>query len=115
MKKVKAVVIINEAHKLFPEQREILDRLFEWERLDAPKNGWTLAEMEEMADELYDRYCEERFVVVFASPIPALMKLILGNHDHDDVLIFHNDHREKVELPDGRIINRVAKTGWRLA
>ena len=31
-----------------------------------------------------------------------------------DVLVFHNDRREKKELPDGLIIQVVAREGWQL-
>jgi hypothetical protein len=51
--------------------------------------------------------------IVFASPIPALIKkatLEFGGW----VKIFHNDHREKKELPNGRIIMVVAQEGWEL-
>jgi hypothetical protein len=107
-------VVINETHKLFPEQVELLDRLGPWERLDVPASGWTLSEINEIAEGLWERYCEKRFLVVFASPVPALIKQLLVNLDADDVLVFHNDRREKVELPDGRVISRVSRTGWQL-
>ena len=47
-------------------------------------------------------------VVVFCSPIPAMMKLL------DGWFVFHNDAREKVELPNGKIIMKVAEKGWQL-
>ena len=30
------------------------------------------------------------------------------------VLVFHNDKRQKRELPNGKIISVVAETGWQL-
>ena len=66
--------------------------------------------------------------IVFASPVPYLLKNLsqkaiaydwYGDYEGDlrhlyDVLVFHNDRREKKELPDGRIIQTVAATGWKL-
>lgn len=51
--------------------------------------------------------------VIFVSPIPYLIKFLAGSTG-TDVYVFHNDNREKKELPDGRIIQTVAKTGWQL-
>jgi len=62
--------------------------------------------------------------VVFVSPIPYLMKelsvrSVVANEVGDirtlyDVRVFHNDRREKKELPNGKIIMTVASTGWQL-
>lgn len=30
------------------------------------------------------------------------------------VLIFHNDNREKKELPGGKVVSVVSQTGWQL-
>jgi len=66
-------------------------------------------------------------VVIFVSPIPYLLKELTRrsvNADeyfggikfdfHYETLVFHNDRREKKELPDGRIIQVVAQEGWQL-
>jgi len=54
--------------------------------------------------------------VVFASPIPYLIKLLSrqlnftideGLKHAYNVLIFHNDKREKKELPNGKVIMTV--------
>jgi hypothetical protein len=61
--------------------------------------------------------------IVFVSPVPALLLMAAGTVNDErlnaashisQVFVFHNDRREKIELPDGRIISRVADTGWRL-
>jgi uncharacterized protein (DUF111 family) len=56
--------------------------------------------MKELAEKIGDQK------VIFVSPIPALMKLM--RHWK----VFHNDNREKKELPNGKIIMTVAKKGW---
>lgn len=125
MKNVK--VIMNEQHSLMEEQENILNEKFSdnWEIFPVPAEGWTLEEMEKVYEELKSGY-----TIIFASPIPYLiMKL---SHDEgyyiatsenplygvvyssSEVMIFHNDKREKKELPNGRIVHVVAQTGWQL-
>ena len=145
----KAFVVVNEQHNLFPEQETILrERFDEIEMVKVPASGWTLEEMKKVAAELHYRASEAEVrrhpetgkvvstlyswktenAVVFASPVPFLMKELAqkaiaydwyGDYEGDlrhryDVLVFHNDRREKKELPDGRIIQTVAATGWKL-
>lgn len=121
MKSVK--VIINEQHSLMTEQVKILNEKFgeQWEIFPVPANGWTLEEMRKVCEELQSGY-----TIIFASPIPYLIRELsysLGlDHGSDGyvrngssmVLLFHNDHREKKELPNGKIIQTVAQTGWKL-
>lgn len=120
MKKV--VLVINEQHSLLPEQERILkDRFGEWEVLRVPANGWTLKEQEEKVSELKGN------VVIFASPVPYMLKKLsfYEGYGHEDncvysegngtkVFVFHNDERQKKELPDGKVVYTVAKTGWQL-
>lgn len=117
-------VIINEQHSLLPEQEEILNSRFgAWEFLRVPANGWTLAEMKTIAKAL------EGEDVVFCSPVPVLLGLVskevgfMGacSRVEDGFsgvvprgFIFHNDHREKKELPSGKVLMLVAKEGWQL-
>ena len=124
---MKVYVIINEQHSLFPQQREILDQEFPiWEFYKIPAEGLTLDEQRQVVQELKGN------IIVFASPVPFLMKelayiagfavnikncenangLLVGYGTH--VLVFHNDKREKKELPNGKIISVVAETGWQL-
>ena len=128
MEKTKAFVIINEQHKLFPEQEEILQKRYdEIEFVKVPASGWTLEEMRQIAEDLHNKIPFDYGygnAIVFASPIPYLLRELAQRAvgcDYDigvivfyDVLVFHNDKREKKELPDGRIIQTVAATGWRL-
>ena len=128
------IVIINEQHSLLPSQIEILDKKFgkdKWDRLVVPTSGWTLSEMKEKISSFMN--CGESFVpnnFVFVSPVPAMM-IILGRvatkrsliiqteGKHSDttsikIFTFHNDKREKKELPGGKIIMVVSQTGWQL-
>jgi len=104
----KAIVIINEQHKLLLEQEEILNKNYRnnWECLKVPADGWNLEEIKNKVKELKGN------IIIFASPIPAMIKfaMLAGI----EVRIFHNDNREKVELPNGKIISRVAQEGWQL-
>ena len=113
-KMVKVKVILNEQHQLMQEQQEILNNRFgEWEIVSVHQNGWTLDEQKKIGEDLLGN------TVVFASPIPFLMKHLAycsgyGEDDHTQVLVFHNDERQKKELPNGKIIQVVAETGWQL-
>lgn len=117
---MKTYVIMNVQHKLFPEQLEILDRTFRgnWEYFYVPANGWTLEEQLELADQL-----QHKGDTVFASPVPVMLGRCvahavegeaLGGTTANTVHVFHNDSREKKELPGGKIIQTVAPTGWKL-
>jgi hypothetical protein len=127
----KSIVIINEQHELLPEQEEILDREYqEVEFLKVPAEGWTLRQQEEVLDGLAEklglRCCsaENPADVVFVSPVPFLLKELAEmaicaapefQVEHRFVVkVFHNDNREKKELPNGRVISVVAEKGWQL-
>lgn len=104
----KNYVVINETHQLLDEQITLLDNKFgdnNWERLDLPANGLSLKEMQDLVDSLH--YYSE---LVIASPVPALMMIL--TKEKFNWSVFHNDQREKKELPNGKIIMTVAKTGW---
>jgi len=117
MKKTKKVVVVmNEQHTLLDEQKKILDETFKtYDFLLVPASGWTLEEMERIQYQLRER------VVVFVSPVPYLLACAIRWTTHGalsptatKVYLFHNDRREKKELPDGRVIQVVAPTGWQL-
>lgn len=115
--KEKAVVIINKAHTLKSEQISLLQANFSsYERLDVPETGWTKAQM----DSVIVRMFNFDGVIVFASPIPYLIKFMTEERYRKDddrypkIYIFHNDTREAKELPNGKIIHTVAETGWEL-
>ena len=129
MKMKKALVIMNENHSLLPEQEKILkERFEEYEILPVPATGWTLEEIDRKIEEILSSVNSVRINtgVVFVSPIPyMIMELarreveLLGTGEYwcqtgIRCYVFHNDRREKKELPDGRIIQVVAKEGWQL-
>lgn len=123
-------VIINEQHSLLPEQESILQKMFgEWETLSIPAEGWSYGQILNYAREQFGKaprgtWEEPTRNYVFVSPVPLLIReltryectpypeetYISGIH----VYVFHNDRREKRELPDGRVISVVAKEGWLL-
>lgn len=123
----KAKVIINEQHSLMEEQKNILEAKYcagGWECYLVPAKGWSLSEQREQESILASQSGD----VIFASPVPFLLAALSWRHGencsaeqgayismHCGVYLFHNDNREKVELPNGKIINTVAKTGWVLA
>ncbi len=110
----KAYVIINESHDLFPQQEDCLLEFQEWERINIPSQGLTLREMDELLDKWEGDWerMDER-ILVFASPVPYLMVESARRWPYT-VRVFHNDKREKKELPNGKIIMTVAKEGWEI-
>ena len=105
----KAIVVMNETHELMAEQRNILNKTFStWETVSVPSAGWTLEEMKQNVSEMK----RSGNTIVFVSPIPFMLKE-LAKSGHN-VLVFHNDRRVKKQLPDGKIIQVVAETGWQL-
>jgi hypothetical protein len=104
----KALVIINEQHTLLPEQEEILAANFGgFVRENIPAAGLTLPEICKLVERLRQ---ENELPIVIVSPIPAL--LVLLARESKDYYVFHNDNRDKKELPGGKIIFTVTKTGW---
>ena len=123
----KAIVIINEQHKLLDEQKKILEEEYEvYEVLQVPAQGWTLREMDEVIEKLTSKEIRDgkRFLdIVFVSPIPYLMMKLTRKEvewvpEYAEqtgimVKVFHNDNRIKKET-NGKIIQTVAETGWQL-
>ena len=102
-----AIVIINQAHSLFPQQESLLvDQFGAFRRFDVASEGVDLDGLRAIAEELAVSQEE----VIIASPIPALMKLLASEGKEFHVL--HNDIREKKEFPNGKISMTVAKEGW---
>lgn len=130
MKRERLVIIINESHTLLPEQERILKKQFtdlEPEFLFVPASGWTKEEMDQIVASFKEAARPNRYrfqYIVFVSPVPYLLRE-LTRVEVDAypecsfqtgilVYVFHNDRREKKELPDGRIIQVVAQEGWQL-
>ena len=108
------VVIKNVTHRLFEEQQVLIEELAnadEIKVLEVPADGWDLQEMDRILENFESYADDTKFV--FISPIPYLLKETAKRYG-DRTLVFHNDHREKKELPDGRIIQVVSATGWQL-
>jgi hypothetical protein len=109
------VVIKNETHQLFDEQQMLIEQLAtnadEIKVLEVPADGWDLQEMNRVLENFESYPNDTKFI--FVSPIPYLLKETVKRYC-DQVLIFHNDRREKKELPDGRIIQVVSSTCWQL-
>lgn len=130
----KTILIINEQHSLFEEQEDILNEVYgDWEIIEVPKEGWSLSEQREVADKIHNKLSSDEIgeetgnVVVFASPVPYLLKrLTLFSqatvpvmdsckiYSQYQVQVFHNDRREKKELPNGKVIHKIASEGWQL-
>lgn len=117
------ILIINEQHALLPEQQKLLLNKFgSFYTLPVPANGWDVETMKEVANLLMER------LAVFASPIPYLIREVAASSSYGNFaisdggnprapklpLIFHNNRREKKELPSGKVIYTVAKEGWQL-
>ena len=109
-----ALVVINQDHDLFPEQIALLEKEFgKYDRINIPAEGLSLDRQRELARWMYDT----GKVIVFASPVPALLNFLAhldGEDGHHSVFVFHNDRRDKKELPGGKIIMTVAAEGWQL-
>ena len=90
--------------------------MFDLEFFHVPAEGWTIDEQFSVANELLE---QKPFAIVFVSPIPFLLKLLsfrgglkcARGENFPFIWIFHNDRREKKELPDRRIVNTEAKEG----
>lgn len=95
---MKTIVIMNTAHSLMEEQQNILATKF--------PEGWNLEQLREIAYSLVEKQ------VVFVSPVPVLIGLTAKAGI--ETYIFHNDKRDKKELPNGKIIMVVSQTGWEL-
>ena len=129
---MKTAIIINEQHSLMAEQKALLPK--EYQTVLVPASGWTKTEMEDVMNNL----CLPTWQggqginrIIFISPIPYMIKslsLDAGansvqielNHQASPLMVkrvdvMANDHREKKELPGGKVVYVVAKTGWYLA
>ena len=110
--------VINKAHSLMVEQEQILNSLTsegdDLIRVDVPEEGLTLEEQIHMAYAIMDEMNKGDYLV-FVSPVPCMVGYVTARLDiSKNMLIFGNDTREKKELPNGRIVQVISKTGWYL-
>ena len=110
----KATLIINENHSLSENQKELLKIFDKIEYLKVPSAGWTAEEQMAVCRKLW--LSDRNTAIVFVSPIPYLLAQIASdvNTRCYSLYVFHNDNREKKELPNGQIIFSIPKTGWKL-
>jgi hypothetical protein len=124
-------IVINEQHKLMPEQEKLIDEmfgkiLFRYITVKVPANGWNRQEQESALMDM-------KGAVLFISPIPYMMvlaaEIAIKNNNMDiyidcraeiesritAVMVMCNDTRAKKELPNGKVISVVAETGWYIA
>ena len=110
------VIIINEQHKMLPNQVKLLPEGYK--EVKVPAKGWTISEMNDQVTRL--KGCGK---VIFVSPIPFMIKQLAiglghalydGWKHHPEVKVFHNDKREKKELPNGKVVMAIAEEGWQL-
>jgi hypothetical protein len=139
----RAKVVLNESHKLLPDQERLLNEqlLDGWELLPVPADGWDLEQQLQLVDKLRT----ETAPVVLASPVPVLLGKLVSSRaarreallaeawsprcsEHraseltkalpGPVLVLHNDARVAREVPDGkggvRVVHTVAPDGWQL-
>ena len=112
---MKNYLIINEAHTLLPDQvRELREKGFDnYEEIRIPKEGWDARTRLSLAHEWAGRGGH----YIFVSPEPVILgKLAYLSVFKKDVAVyvFSNDRCVKKELPDGRIVQTIAPTGWKL-
>lgn len=119
----KAIIVMNESHSLLPEQEKILGMVYEgFDILPVPAQGWDIGEMIDQIFQLHERACREKLDIVFVSPIPLMIRELTemaicpkgSGRRRYKVKLFHNDNRVKKELPNGKIIQTIAETGWEL-
>lgn len=105
---MKPIVIMNQTHSLMQDQQDVLDKTFPqgFDILGVPADGWTLQQQLDITQDLIGK------TVVFVSPVPVL--LAKATKLGVDAYVFHNDNRDKKQLPNGKIIMVVAQTGWQL-
>ena len=99
---------MNEQHTLLVDQETQLSEMWDFSEVEKnlvsiPATGLTYNQQITIADSLTG-------IILFVSPLPAMMSYLAQNNRK--FLVFHNDKREKKELPNGKIIFTVAKTGW---
>ena len=119
----KAIIVMNESHSLKEEQEKILNKEYvKYEFLHVPSQGWNIDEMLDQINQLHEKACGKKLDIVFVSPIPLMIRELTemamcpngSGRRRYSIKLFHNDNRVKKELPNGKIIQTIAETGWEL-
>jgi hypothetical protein len=115
--KTHKLLIKNAQHTLFQQQEELLPK--DYTTVNIPAEGLTYEEQFDLVVDIVAKLDrpQDRVEVFFASPVPAMLKLLAtasGKEERLEIFIFHNDRREKKELPGGKIIQMLAQEGWQL-
>lgn len=113
------IVILNEQHTLTPQQVALIG---DHELFPVPAAGWDLATQQGRVFDDLAKKVANGLTVVFASPVPATLGLLAAHtawckdrgRPYGDVVVLHNDRREKKELPGGKVVFTVATEGWQL-
>lgn len=92
----KAIVIMNQQHRLFNDQQDALNGKFSsYEIVLVPQEGWTRQEMEVKITEIMTAGHD----IVFLSPVPYMLmkvsKLVENEVSTRVVYLFHRDVRFK--------------------
>lgn len=92
----KAIVIMNQQHRLFNDQQDSLGAKFtSYEIVLVPQEGWTRQEMETKIAEIMEKPHD----IVFLSPVPYMLmkvsKLVENEVGTRVVYLFHRDVRFK--------------------
>lgn len=111
----KIYLLKNIQHSLLDDQVQVLRSMgFALDDIiikNIPANGMNLQEIDSLAKEMNAEAEEDDISIIFVTPLMALsFKLTPYVKEY----VFFNENREKKELPNGKIINVIAKTGWQL-
>ena len=123
---MKALVVLNEAHTMLPQQEKLLgvEIYDDWDILPVPKEGWTLDKMKDDIRPPLENALLTGTDIVFVSPIPWLIKRLSffegsqyarDNFSVGAVRVMMRDQRIKTETKDGVITSKISGDGWRLA
>ena len=106
------IIVMNEQHTLLPEQEEHIRILGLYDTYNVPACGITIETQQRTANLLVREYNK----VVFVSPVPVMLAccVLEARSAQASIYVFANDHREKKELPGGKVISVIAKEGWQL-
>jgi len=103
-------IVMNEQHSIMESQEELLVQHFgdaKREYVKIPATGLTHQQQLDIVNSI-----DSSETVVFVSPVPLM--LVRSALNMQQTYLFANEGREKKELPNGKIIFVVPRTGWEL-